>query len=71
MKKLRCKSAHGVTYSWLIGKTRDGKFKPMSVGKPSNRMPMDFAPFAIMDAVMNKSIYFETEAEAEIFVRSL
>jgi hypothetical protein len=71
MKRVRCKASNGVTYSWSIGKNRDGKFKPTSVGKPSNRMPMDFAPFEIMDAVLNRSIAFETEEQAEQFIRTL
>lgn len=71
MKSVRCKASNGVTYSWRIGKNREGKFKPVSVGKPSNRMPMDFAPFPIMDAVLNKHIAFDTEGEAETYVRSL
>jgi len=71
MKTIRCKARHGVTYSWTIGRNRDGKFKALSVGKPSNRMPMAFAPFEIMDAVLNRSTVFDTEDEAEKFVRSL
>jgi hypothetical protein len=71
MKKLRCKARNGVSYSWGIGKNKDGKFKAVSVGKPSNKMPMDFAPFEIMDAVLNSSIAFDTEADAENYVRSL
>lgn len=71
MKTIRCKAKHGVTYSWRVGETKDGRFKPLSVGKPSNRMPMDFAPFEIMDAVLNRSISFASKAEAEAYVRSL
>ncbi len=70
-KKVRAKASNGVSYTWRIGKNRDDKFKALSVGKPSNRMPMDFAPFDIMDAVMNRNIVFDTEAEAETYVRSL
>lgn len=69
--KLRCKASNGVTYLWRLGKNRDGKFRALSVGKPSNRMPMDFAPFPIMDAAVNRSIVFDTMSEAERFVRSL
>lgn len=71
MKKVRCKSSGGVTYSWCISQNKDGKFKPVSVGKPSNKMPMDFAPFEIMDAVVNHSVVFETEDQAVDYVRSL
>lgn len=70
-KTIRCKASNGVSYSWIIGKNRDGKFKALSVGKPQPKMPMDFAPFPVMDAVMNKHTVFDTEAEAERFVRSL
>lgn len=69
-KTIRCKSQHGVTYTWRIGQNKDGKWRSLSVGKPSNKMPMDFAPFRIMDAVLNKNIVFDTEAQAEAFVRA-
>lgn len=70
-KTVRCKASNGVIYSWTIGKNRDGKFRALSVGKPSPKMPMDFAPFQVMDAVLNRHTVFDTEAEAEHFVRSL
>lgn len=71
MKKFRCKASDGRSYAWTVGKNRDGKFKALSVGSPKPPMPMDFAPFAIMDAVLNRWSVFESEAEAEAFVRSL
>jgi translation elongation factor EF-1alpha len=71
MKKIRCKAKNGVSYSWIIDKNKDGKFRAVSVGKPSNKAPMDFTPFEIMDAVMNRGIIFDTEYEAEDYVRSL
>jgi hypothetical protein len=69
--KIRCKAKNGITYSWRIGPNKDGKFKALSVGKPSNHMPMDFAPFEIMDAVLGRGNVFDTEIEAESFIRSL
>lgn len=70
-KTLRVKASCGVTLTWRLGKNRDGKFKALSCGTPRPKMPMDFLPFEVMDAVYNRSITFDTLAEAENYVRSL
>jgi hypothetical protein len=70
-RKFRCKASDGFSYKWFVGKTKDGKFKPLSVGSPKPPIPMDFAPFGVMDAVLNRSIVFDTLDEAERYARSL
>jgi len=69
--KIRCKARDGRSYEWFVGINKDGKWKAVSVGKPRPWMPMDFAPFPIMDAVMNTGTVFETRDEVETYIRSL
>ena len=73
MKTLRCKSSSGITATWRIGQTREGKFKALSLGKTNvgrNPLPLAFVPFEMSNAVINGPS-FETEYEAECFIRSL
>ena len=44
----------GVTYSVTFIEGSDG-WKVFSVGKPSNRMPLSFAPFEVMDIAMQRN----------------
>jgi hypothetical protein len=62
-RTIRRKVFNGVTYSWTIGNNKDGDYRVLSVGNPSNKMPMSFAPFEIMDMAMNKSAVFDSEDE--------
>lgn len=70
-KTLRMKAKCGVTLTWRLGKTKDGKFKALSCGTPRPHMPLDFLPFEIMDAVYNRNTTFDSLDEAERFVRGL
>jgi hypothetical protein len=73
MKTLRFKSSSGITATWRIGKNREGKFKALSLGNAKvdgNPLPLDFVPFEMSNAVINGPS-FETEYEAECFVREL
>ena len=70
-KTLRLKASCGITLTWRISRNRDGKFKALSCGNPKPTMPLDFLPFAIMDAVYNRHTVFDTLDEAEQFVRGL
>jgi hypothetical protein len=72
-KKFRCKSSHGLSCQWSIGQKKNGRWKIMSLGdiKRGRRpMPVDFAPFELMNVVINGPD-FATEAEVRNFVRSL
>jgi len=70
MRKIRCRARCGDVFIWTIGQNKAGKWKAMSVGKPKGTLPIDFAPFEISNAVVNGPA-FETQDEAETFVRSL
>lgn len=73
MKTLRFKSNSGITATWRIGQNREGKFKALSLGNAKagrNPLPLDFVPFEMSNAVINGPS-FETEYEAERFVRGL
>ena len=73
-RSFRCKSRAGYSCRWTVGKSSGGGFKPMSVGKVKiggRPIPCDFLPFELMDAVMNRSIRFDTLEEAEVYVRNL
>lgn len=73
MKKLRFKSSSGITATWGIGQNSEGKFKALTLGNAKvgrNPMPLDFVPFEMSNAVINGPS-FETEHEAECFVRGL
>ncbi len=73
MKTLRVKSSSGITATWRIGRNLAGKFKALSLGKAKvgrNPLPLDFVPFEMSNAVINGPA-FETEDEAERFVRGL
>ncbi len=72
-KKIRCKSSHGLSCQWSIRQNKDGKWKAMSLGSIKSRgrpVPNDFAPFELMNAVINGPV-FDTQSEAEMFVRAL
>lgn len=70
-KKFRCKAKCGRSFKWSVGTNSEGKFKALSVGEPRPPMPMDFAPFEILDAVLNRALIFDTEQEAMDYVKSL
>ncbi len=72
-KIVRLKARCGITASWRIGKTKAGKFRAVGLSKARmgrNPIPLDFVPFEMSNAVMNGPS-FETEGEAEAFVRSI
>lgn len=72
-KKIRCKSSHGLSCQWSIGQNKDGKWKAVGLGsikRSGHPVPTDFAPFELMQAVMNGPT-FDTQAEAEIYARTL
>lgn len=73
-KTLRFKSSNGITATWRFGKTREGKFKAVSLSKPklgTRPLISDFLPFAMMDAVYNRHIVFDSIDAAERYARSL
>lgn len=73
-KSFRCKSSTGYSCQWRVGRTSIGDYKVLSCGKikvNGNPIPSDFAPFEIMDAVLNRSIRFKTLEAAEDYVKGL
>lgn len=72
-KKIRCKSSHDLSCQYRIGQNKDGKWKAMSLGSIKSRgrpVPTDFAPFELMNAVVNGPV-FPTQDQAEKYVRGL
>lgn len=60
----------GVTYSVTFICGKEG-WKVFSVGKPSNRMPLSFTPFEVMDLAMQRvKPTFPTIDAAVAYVRS-
>lgn len=73
-RKFRCKTRGGISCAWTVGRTKDGDFKALSVGKAKvggRPIPSDFLPFEVMDAVMNRNIRFASMDAAEAYARSL
>ena len=72
-KSIRCKAKCGLSLKWRLGQTKDGKWKPLSVGdcrRGGIPIPTDFVPFEISNAVVNGP-RFDTIEQAESFIRSL
>lgn len=72
-RKFRCKARCGLSCQWAVGKNKEGKWKAMSLGKVKqgrSPVPLDFVPFELSNAVLNGPV-FETQTEAEIYVRGL
>lgn len=73
MKTLRFKSSSGITATWRIRQTKEGKFKVASLSNAKvgrNPLPLDFVPFEMSNAVINGPT-FDTEIEAEVFIRGV
>ncbi|RWO57267.1 hypothetical protein [Mesorhizobium sp.] len=73
-KTIRFRSANGITATWRFGKTREGKFKALSISKPrfgTRPLILDFLPFEMKDAVYNRHIVFDSLDAAELYARSL
>lgn len=72
--KIRRKTKCGATVTIQGGKSGNGGFRILSIGKAKvgrDPIPLDFLPFEIMDAVYNKNISFDTEEECQNFAYSL
>lgn len=71
-RKIQCKTRGGISCRWTIGKTKDGKFKAISVRSARKGLPTSFLPFEVMDAVLGAhSPRFDTLDGAEAYVRSI
>jgi hypothetical protein len=55
-RKVRCKTSFGITVSWNIHQSEDGKWRLAGVGsarRGSSTVPSEFLPFEISNAVMS------------------
>lgn len=70
-KTIRFKARCGITATWRLAKVKEG-FKVVAIGKAKvgrNPIPLDFAPFEIMDAVYNRHNVFPSTDACEAFAR--
>lgn len=72
-KTFRCKTSCGLSVQWRVGQNRDGKWKATGLSNARygrDPIPLDFIPYELSSAVMNGPS-FDTQQEAEIYVRNL